>query len=72
MTVQTKNQPAIKCLAGNEKMPDEHLVDNIDTIYKGILQVLPNAENSVKDISIKLTMGKPIKVESHVEEEEKK
>ena len=72
LRVQTKNQPAIKCLAGNEKMPDEHLVDNIDTIYKGILQVLPNAENSVKDISIKLTMGKPIKVESHVEEEENK
>lgn len=68
--VQTKNAPAIKCAVGTEKMPDEHLVDNIQTIYNGILNVLPNAENSIKDISLKLTMGSLIKVESRLQVEE--
>ncbi len=70
--VQSKSSPSVKCAAGTEKMSDEHLIDNIDTIYKGVLNVLKNAENSIKDVSLKLTMGKPIKVESHIEEEAQK
>ena len=70
LRAQSKNAPSVKCAVGTEKMSDEHLIDNIDTIYKGILNVIPNAENSIKDVSLKLTMGKPIKIESHVEETE--
>lgn len=75
MRVQTKNAPSIKCSVGSEKMDDAHIVDNIDTVYKGILNVLSNAENSIRNISLKLTMGKPILVEAkkaEVEEHKKK
>src|SRR3989338_5365653 len=65
VSVQTKNAPSVKFAAGTEAMSDEHLIDNIETVYKGILNALQKAENNIKDVSLKLTMGKPIKIESH-------
>ncbi len=72
MRVQTKSAPSIKCSVGTEKMDDSQLIDNIETVYKGVLNVIPNAENSIKNVSLKLTMGKPILVEAHKEETEEK
>ncbi len=75
MRVQTKNAPSIKCSIGAETMDDAQLIDNIDTVYKGVLNAIPNAENSIKNVSLKLTMGKPIMVGSQkeaVEEKKKK
>ena len=70
--VQTKSAPSIKFAAGTEAMSDEELIDNIETVYKSILNAIPSAENSIRDVSVKLTMGKPVKVESHAEEEPRK
>jgi len=42
---------------------NEKVIENIKLAYKAILKELPQEKENVKDIMIKLTMGKPVKVE---------
>jgi large subunit ribosomal protein L1 len=56
-------EPSIKVSAAREKMKDEEIIANIESIYKGIENALPKKRDNVKNIMIKLTMGKPVKVE---------
>lgn len=56
-------EASIKVVAGRENMKDEEIVENIQTIYRGIENALPNKKENVKNVMIKLSMGKPIKVE---------
>ena len=60
--VKAKIQPTIKCIAGSEEMKDEEIVENIFTIYNQVIHTLPKEKHNVKNVVIKLTMGKPIKV----------
>ena len=43
-------------------MKDEEIAENIFTIYNQLIHVLPKEKHNVKNVIIKLTMGKPIKV----------
>lgn len=52
----------IQSVVGNEAMKDEEIVDNIMTVYKSLVNVLPAHENNIKTFYIKFTMGKPIKI----------
>ena len=56
-------EASIKVIAGRENMKDEEIVENIQTIYRGIESALPNKKENVKNVMIKLSMGKPLKVE---------
>ena len=56
-------EASIKLPVGKENMKDEEIIENIDSVYKGIVNVLPNKKENVKNVMIKLTMGKPVKVE---------
>lgn len=56
-------EASIKVVAGREKMSDEELSQNIEAIYKGIENALPNKKDNVRNVMIKLSMGKPVKVE---------
>ena len=60
--LQTKNAPIIQCIAGNETMPEEEVIDNILSIYSALIKQLPNEANNVKEVLIKKTMSKPMKV----------
>ena len=57
VNVATKNEPTIKCMVGKEDTDDEHVVDNVLTIYNSIIQKLPNENQNVKKAMLKLTMG---------------
>ena len=59
--IQTK-EPCIKIAIGKEKMNDKEISANIQFVYKTIIKELPLGKDNVKNIMIKLTMGKPIKV----------
>ena len=67
--VYTKNDPVMQCRVGKEEMADEQVVDNIQTIYKALLNALPNEKHNVKSVYVKLTMGKAIKVGAAQKEE---
>jgi len=61
--VSAKIQPSIKTAAGNENMKEEDIAENMTAIYNNVLDKLPQEKHNIKNVLIKLTMSKPIKVE---------
>ena len=56
-------EASIKLSIGKESMKDEEIIENASAIYKGVLNALPNKNDNVRNVMIKLTMGEPVKVE---------
>ncbi|MCX8159039.1 MAG: hypothetical protein N3D20_01980 [Candidatus Pacearchaeota archaeon] len=56
-------EPCIKLSVAKEGMKDEEIIENIMAVYNGVVNVLPIKKENVKNVMIKLTMSKPIKVE---------
>ena len=65
--LSVKSAPLVQCAIGTEDMNDQEITENALTIYNSLLQLLPNEKHNIKDIYIKLTMGKPIKVGEKIE-----
>jgi len=62
-SVRVKNKEmAIKIPVGKESMSDDDLADNIDAAIKGLIKKLPRGNDNVREVLIKFTMTKPIKV----------
>ncbi|OYT36664.1 hypothetical protein B6U91_00685 [Candidatus Pacearchaeota archaeon ex4484_71] len=55
-------EASIKLAVGKESMPNEEIFENINTIYKEIIKALPRNKENVKNIELKLTMSKPVKI----------
>ena len=62
-----KTAPLVQCAVGTEEMDSNDIAENALTVYNSLLQVLPNEKHNIKDIYIKLTMGKPVKVGEKIE-----
>ncbi len=60
--ISAKTSPVVHCIAGNEEMKDDEILDNIKTIYDQLIHHLPSEKNNIGTAYIKLTMGKPIKI----------
>lgn len=60
--INNKSQPILHARIGEETMNDEDLAENAIAIYKQTLSVLPGAENNIKSILLKTTMGKSVKI----------
>ncbi len=56
-------EPSIKISIGKESLTDEQILKNIMKVYNKILENLPRKKDNIKNILIKLTMNKPVKVE---------
>ncbi|MBS3139764.1 50S ribosomal protein L1 [Candidatus Woesearchaeota archaeon] len=52
----------LQCVVGKESQADEEIIDNIFTIYQTAAKNLPNEIQNIKNVSLKSTMGKPVKV----------
>ena len=63
----TKSAPLIQCGIGTEDMNIKDVTENALTVYSSVLPVLPNEKHNIKNIYIKLTMGKPVKVGEKLE-----
>jgi len=61
--IRIKDAPVIQCPVGTESMKDEEIEANILKILKFLEERLPKGKANIKNIIIKLTMGKPVKVE---------
>jgi len=59
--IRTK-EASIKIPVGKQSMKDEEIVENISAIYSEILKNLPRDKENVKNIEIKFTMTKPVKI----------
>ncbi len=70
--VTAKTSPVVHCCAGTEEQKDEEVADNILAIYTSILKSLPNEKDNIKNVFVKLTMGKPVNIEEKQEKQDKK
>ena len=60
--LQAKKATNMQCLVGKENQADEEIINNIMTILQAVLKGLPNEEQNIKNVWLKTTMGKPVKV----------
>ncbi len=56
-------EPSIKLSVAKESMSDKDIIENITTAYQAIVAVLPTKRENVRNVMIKLTMSKPMRVE---------
>lgn len=56
-------EPSIKLVVARENMGDEEIIENINAVYHSIESALPKKKENVRNVMLKLTMSKPIKVE---------
>lgn len=68
----TKNDPIIHCSVGKEDMNDEEIADNIMAIYNTLLHTLPNEQHNIKNLYVKTTMGKAVRVSEQIKEVKQK
>jgi large subunit ribosomal protein L1 len=61
--VSLKENPVLNMVIGSEEMDDEKLAANLEAAYNFVKEKLPKGENSIKKAYIKLTMGKPVRLE---------
>jgi ribosomal protein L1 len=43
-------------------MKDEEIAENVTTIYNAVLSALPRKKDNIRNVLIKFTMSKPMKV----------
>ena len=62
-TLKTKiKESSIKFAVGKQKMKDEEITDNIMAVYNTVIKELPKGKDNLKNMEIKFTMTKPIKI----------
>jgi len=60
--VRMREQPVLQCRVGTENMPDDKLVENVQTVVSRVEQKLERGSKNIGEIHLKATMGKPVKV----------
>ncbi len=60
--VEVKKQPNIQVMVGTQKMSEKEIIENILAVHHQVIHHLPREENNVKNVMLKLTMSKPVKL----------
>lgn len=58
----TKDTPVVHCRIGTEGMDDEKVAENASTVIDAVTTALPKGKDQIKNVYIKVTMGKAVKV----------
>jgi len=66
--VRTKNQLNISVKIGDEEMDDDQLTANASTVIAMLEKKLPQGEKNIRNVTVKLTMGKAAKLTAIKEE----
>ena len=61
--ISAKKDPIIQIAIGKEDGNEDEITDNVLTIYDQLIHHLINEKNNIKNVLLKLTMSKPIKLE---------
>ncbi len=61
--IKVKDNPTIQCPVGTEDMKDEEIEENVKHVFEQIVSSLPKKRAQIKDVYLKLTMSKPIKID---------
>jgi len=60
--LQTKKNLVLQVSIGGEGESDELIADNISHVYDALIHALPAQKNNLKDVNLKLTMGKLVRL----------
>jgi large subunit ribosomal protein L1 len=60
--IRLLSTPVIQVAVGNETMPDEKVAANIESAISFVQDHLPKGKNNIRNVAVKLTMGKPVKI----------
>jgi large subunit ribosomal protein L1 len=55
-------EPSIKVAIGKQSMKDEELIENAMSIYNSSVKLLPRDKENIKNIELKFTMTKPVRI----------
>lgn len=55
-------EPSIKLAVGKQNMKDEEIIENIMIIYNTVLKSLTKGNDNIKNVEVKFTMTKPVKI----------
>ena len=69
--LQTKNQAVVQNKVGIEDQNEDEVADNILTIYNAVKAALPQGDQNIKSVMIKLTMSPAVKIGKQAEAEKK-
>jgi len=58
--VVKNNELGVKCAVGTEKMTDDQVAENTMAAYNALMNSLPQHEQNIKNVYLKLTMSKPL------------
>lgn len=60
--LSAKKGTNVQCIVGKQDQPVEQITENILTVYHAAAKQLPNEAQNIKNVLLKTTMGKPVKV----------
>ncbi|MBI3623134.1 hypothetical protein HY212_03585 [Candidatus Pacearchaeota archaeon] len=55
-------EPTLKLAVGKQSMKDEEIIENILIIYNTVLKSLTKGNDNIKNVEVKFTMTKPVKI----------
>ena len=58
----SKKANNLQCMVGKESQPENEIVDNIFSVYQAVIKHVPDEAQNIKNASVKLTMGKPVRI----------
>jgi large subunit ribosomal protein L1 len=61
--IRLTTTPVIQIAVGTEAMPDEKVSKNIESALTFVEDHLPKGKNNIRNVAVKLTMGKPVKLD---------
>ncbi len=63
-TVRLSNNKAtnLQCMIGKEDQSDDHIAENAVAVYNSTIKNVPQEKQNIKNVQLKLTMGKPVKI----------
>ena len=60
--LQAKKGLNLQCVIGKQDQRDEEIIDNVMAVYQAVVKQLPNEVQNVKNLLLKVSMGKPVRV----------
>ena len=61
--VTLRDTPVVQVCVGSESLSDDKLAANTEAVLNFVREKLPKGRNNIRSSLIKLTMGKPVKIE---------
>jgi len=62
VVLRSRNQPLVQCIVGKEKMEDDDIAENVETIISSLSRTLRRGMGNISSVYMKLTMGSAIRV----------